>query len=260
MKCQISNVKCQMDVCLRHVFFKIIIPSFVIFNLSFVICSAASAAPTVFPSSALNGPSGLIRIPSADVIPYKNFNIGGAYGKTMPDGGATGEATTYYMMNLGSFHGVELGIVGGTERNSSTVREGVFVNMKLALSTGDEPDPMLLAIGVENLFSFTQTDVYMVATKYFKQGPKLTFGFQGDFPANRFRPLGMAGIEFPIGDTLYLISDIIAGETLMQANAGLRFYLNPLLSFSVSGLNIFNNADAKDDKAILAGFNWANIF
>lgn len=259
MKCQISNFQCQMSVCLRDVIFKIIIPSFFILNSSFFI-SAASAATHVFPSSALNGPSGIIRIPSADVIPYKNFNIGGSVGTVMNEDGSSGDQTGYYMMNLGTFHGVELGVVGGTERGTSAVREGVFVNMKLALSTGDEPDPMLLAIGVENLFSYTQTDVYMVATKYFKQGPKLTFGFQGDFPENRFRPLGMAGIEFPLGDTMYLLADMIAGETLMQINGGLRLYITPIFSVSVSGLNLAGNAEAKDSKAVLIGFNWANIF
>ncbi|PIS29445.1 hypothetical protein COT42_05310 [Candidatus Saganbacteria bacterium CG08_land_8_20_14_0_20_45_16] len=243
----------------RHLSLKIFVLPLALLALSFLIC-AAQAATNVFPSSALNGSSGLIRIPSADIIPYKNFNLGGAYGQTLPDNGASNEATAYYMMNLGTFHGVEVGIVGGTNKGSSQVREGVFVNMKLALSTGDEPDPMLLAIGVENLFSYSQTDVYMVATKYFKQGPKLTFGFQGDFPGNRFRPLGMAGIEFPIGDTMYLLSDLIAGETLMQVNGGLRLYLTPIFSVTLSGLNLANNIDAKDARAALVGFSWANPF
>ena len=60
MKIPMSNVKCQMNVCpasggipnryiswkrdLRHVLYKIIIPSFVIFNLSFVILSASAHA------------------------------------------------------------------------------------------------------------------------------------------------------------------------------------------------------------------------
>ncbi len=47
-KLKISNVKCQMTVCLRHLLFIIIIPSFVIFNLSFVILSSQVEAATLY--------------------------------------------------------------------------------------------------------------------------------------------------------------------------------------------------------------------
>ncbi|MFH1683600.1 MAG: hypothetical protein ABIA67_01825, partial [Candidatus Margulisiibacteriota bacterium] len=260
MKCQMSNVKCQINVCLRQVFYKIIIPSFVIFNLSFVIAAPAVAYPQVFPTPAINGPSGVVRIPSADVIPYKNFTISSDFGASYVPGFASSESAVFYKMNLGTFHGVELGIVGGTEDNSGTLREGVFVNMKLSLSTGEDPYPMLLAIGVENLFSYTQTDVYMVATKYLKQGPRLTFGFMADFPEQKFRPLGMAGIEVPLGNTFFLTSDLLAGETLFQLNAGARFSFTPIFSLNLSALNLFGNIIAKDSRSALVGFSWANPF
>ena len=244
---------------------------FRILNLGFVICFGfsiwclgflpqAAAYPKVFPSPALNGPSGIVRIPSADVIPYKNFNLGADYGSTMPTGGASSEAAVYYKMNLGTFHGVEIGVVGGTDRSTNKPREGVFVNMKLSLSTGDDPFPLLLALGVENLFSYTQTDVYMVATKYMQQGPKLTFGFMADFPNNRFRPLGITGMELATGDNLLLGADLMAGETIFQVNAGLKFYFTPIFSLNLSGLNILDSAQAKDSRAALAGFSWANPF
>ncbi|KPJ67060.1 hypothetical protein AMJ44_07480 [candidate division WOR-1 bacterium DG_54_3] len=218
------------------------------------------AYPHIFPAPAVNGPSGVVRIPSADVIPYKNFNIGADFGATfLPEFSST-ESTVYYKMNLGTFHGVELGVVGGTEKDSGKIREGVFINMKLSLSTGEEPYPLLLAIGVENLFSYTQTDVYMVATKYLKQGPRLTFGFMADFPEDKFRPLGMAGIEIPLAETLFLASDLLAGETLFQVDAGARLYFTPIFSLNFSALNLFDNTDAKDSRAALVGFSWANPF
>jgi hypothetical protein len=237
----------------------------------FLILSLGSqvwAFPQVFPSSAINGPSGVVRIPSADVIPYKNFNLAADYGmREVPSTSDTPESDTpeyeqsiFYKMNLGAYHGLELGIVGGTEDVSENIREGVFVNMKLSLSSGEDSDPMLFAIGVENLFSYTKTDVYMVATKYFQLGPRLTFGFMADFPENKFRPLGIAGLEVPVGDTLYLTSDLLAGEILFQFNSGLRFYLTPIFSFTVSALNIFDGVDAKDSRSALAGFTWANPF
>jgi hypothetical protein len=225
-----------------------------------LIVAPASAYPQVFPAPAINGPSGVVRIPSADVIPYKNFNLGADFGATfLPEFSST-ESTVYYKMNLGTFHGVELGVVGGTEKDSDKIREGVFINMKLSLSTGEEPYPLLLAIGVENLFSYTETDVYMVATKYLKQGPRLTFGFMADFPEKKFRPLGIAGIEIPIANTLFLGCDLLAGETLFQVDAGARFYFTPIFSLNIAGLNILDNSEAKDSRAALVGFSWANPF
>lgn len=240
-------------------------------NLRFGIClvlgicylgfTPQASAYSVFPEPALSGPTGLVRIPSADVILYKNYNVGLDYGSVLSSNNtATGESTVYYKMNLGTFHGIELGIVGGTERGASKLREGVFVNMKLSLSTGDEPNPLLLALGVENLFSYTQTDVYMVATKYFKQGPKLSFGFMADFPNYKFRPMGIAGLDFPLGDTLYLLADLMAGETLFQVNGGARLYFTPIFSLNISGLNLLDNDQAKDSRAALVGFSWANPF
>lgn len=225
------------------------------------IATTILAYPRYLPAPEIDGPTGVVRMPSADVIPYKNFNVGMDYGTTVTsNGSATGEAAIFYKMNLGTFHGVELGIVGGTEKNSSKLREGVFVNMKLSLSTGDEPDPLLLALGVENLFSYTQTDVYMVATKYFQQGPKLSFGFMADFPDNKFRPMGIAGIDIGLGDTVFLLSDLQAGETIFQLNSGVKIYLTPTFSLNITGLNVLDGEQAKDPRTALIGFSWANPF
>ncbi|MBN2058538.1 MAG: hypothetical protein JW782_07065 [Candidatus Saganbacteria bacterium] len=232
----------------------------ILFGCCLISSVPALAYPQVFPAPAINGPSGIVRIPSADVIPYKNFNIGADFGAKFLPSFTSSESAVYYKMNLGTFHGVELGIVGGTEKDSGKIREGVFVNMKLSLSTGEEPYPMLLAIGIENLFSYTQTDVYMVATKYLKQGPRLTFGFLADFPDNKFRPLGIAGVELPLADTFFFTSDLLAGETLFQVNAGARIYFTPIFCLNISTLNVFDNADAKDSRSALVGFSWANPF
>ncbi len=232
--------------------------------LFFVVC-CLSATPVmafshVLPSPAYSGPTGVIRIPSADVIPYKNFNIGVDYGVFFLPGVVQSNNTVNYKMNLGTFHGVELGVIGGTDENTQKLREGVFVNMKLSLSTGDGPDPLLLAIGVENLFSHTQTDVYMVATKYMPQGPKLTFGFMADFPNNRFRPMGMIGTEVPLGNTFFVAADGLIGESVSQLNAGAKLYFTPIFSLNLYGLNVLDNANAKDSKSALLGFSWANPF
>jgi len=228
--------------------------------LALSLCSSpALAFPQVFPAPALNGPTGLIRIPSADVIPYKNLNIGADFGMTVSSFSSS-EATINYKMNLGTFNGVELGIVGGTDQGSGQLREGVFVNSKISLSTGEDAYPLLLAIGIENLFSHTNTDVFMVATKYFKQGPKVTFGFMADFPENKFRPLGLLGIESALGETFFAASDMLLGETLSQVNAGVKLYFTPIFSINLYALNIFDSSTAKDSRSALLGFSWANPF
>lgn len=230
-----------------------------VLSLLVLLAAAAQAFPKVFPSPALNGPTGVVRIPSADIIPYKNFNLGADFGRALASSGSE-ESAISYKMNLGAFHGLELGVVGGTERNSSQLREGVFVNMKLSLAAGDEPYPLRLALGVDNLFSRNQTDVYMVATKYFQQGVKGSFGFMADFPESRFRPLGMAGVEVPLGETLIVAGDAFLGETVVQVNAGAKLYLSPIFSFSVSGLNLLNGTNVKDARSAFVGFSWANPF
>jgi hypothetical protein len=231
---------------------------FLFVSLFFI--STACAFPASFPAPAIDGPSGIVRIPSADVLPYKNFNIAADFGAAFLPGYTSTESAVYYKMNLGTFHGVEMGIVGGTETASSKIREGVFVNMKLSLSTGEEPDPMLLAIGVENLFSYTKTDVYMVATKYMKQGPKLTFGFMADFPGDKFRPLGMAGIEIPLASTFFLNTDGMLGESFSQLNAGCRLFFTPVFALNFAALNVLDSRNAKDNRSALLGFSWANPF
>jgi len=226
----------------------------------FSFSGSALALTNVFPSSNINGTSGLIRIPSADIVPYKNFNVGGNYLSAFNSGVVSAEAAFNYFLNLGAYHGLELGVVGGTDQLTKQMREGVFLNAKLSLSTGDEPYPLLLALGIENLFSRTQTDVYMVATKYFKQGPKLTFGFMADFPNNKFRPMGMLGAEFPLSENIFILADSMAGEQILQLNAGARVYFTPLLSLSASALNVLNGAQAKDPQSVVVSFNWANPF
>jgi hypothetical protein len=100
----------------------------------------------------------------------------------------------------------------------------------------------------------------MVATKYFKQGPKLTFGFMGDFPNNNFRAYGVAGLELALADTFFLYSDTMLGESITQLNAGAKIFFTPIFSLNISALNLLEGKQAKDPRTWLAGFSWANPF
>ena len=235
-------------------------------SLAFLlILFAVGAAHAYFPFPSLSGASGLTRIPDANVLPYKNWNLSMDYGSLYTNNGNTQQPAFYYKANLGTFHNFELGLVGGLDQTGQQMRDGVYINMKYAPTLGDGSDPLLLAIGIENLASKTQTAVYMVATKPFVQGPALSFGFLADFPGNKFRPLGMAGIDIPIS-TLSILADLFAGESVMQLNCGLRYRLLPTFALEGRAINILGdnqntaNTTQKDPKQLLFGFSWINPF
>jgi len=229
-----------------------------------LLLSCFSSAHAYFPFTSLAGASGLTRIPDANVLPYKNWDFAVDYGALYANNGNQQQPAFYYKANLGSFHNFEMGLVGGLDSAGQQLRDGVYINMKYAPSIGDGSDPLLLAIGVENLASKTQTGVYMVATKPLAQGPSLSFGFLADFPGNKFRPLGMLGIDIPIG-TLSLLADMFAGENLSQFNAGLRYRVIPTFAFEARAINILGDnqtpaQNLKDPKQLLIGFSWINPF
>lgn len=242
-------------------------------NLKFVFCIlfASCILPLVscpvnayFPFPALSGPTGLVRIPDANVVPYKNWNISLDYGTQKDTTNINKDQPSfYYTAAIGAFHGLELGLVGGLDSTGKELRDGVYVNIKYSPSLGDGTDPLLLALGVENLASKTQTGVYMVATRPFKQGPVLSFGFMADFPSGKFRPLGMAGVDLPFGN-LSVLADMFGGETVFQANAGLRFRLTPTFALEGRAINALGNKQnalaTKDPQQFLFGISWINPF
>ncbi|MFA4858034.1 MAG: hypothetical protein WC901_01505 [Candidatus Margulisiibacteriota bacterium] len=224
--------------------------------------SATFAAAPYFNTPTINGATGLVRIPSADILAHKDYLLAVDYGSNA----MAGKESLYYKINVGAFPNMELGCVGGYDQTATTttLRDGVYINTKLSLSTDTGPNPLLLAIGGENLASSSQSEVYMVATKYMRQGFKLTFGFMGDFPGNRFRPMGVAGVEVPLlNNQLLLMVDGLAGETISQVDAGARFFLLPSLAIHANALNVFQdtaNFAGKDPKSYLIGVSWLNPF
>lgn len=217
------------------------------------------------PTPDVIGSTGVVRIPSADVIPYKNIDFGFDIGSNY----ANDKFSLLYKFNLGIFQGMELGCVG-MDNGMGAMQEGVFINMKYSLATDTSPYPLLLAIGVENLSSYNRCDVYMMATKYFPNSARLHFGFLGDFPGlnnSRFRPLGALGFDFPFfSEKFYFLSDMLAGESLFELNTGFRWYISDSFALNLTGLNILadNNRNAedkakdKDPKTVLIGFSWLN--
>jgi hypothetical protein len=234
---------------------------FTLFTLLATIFSGAFAFVPP-PTPTIIGATGVVRMPSADVIPYKNISFGLDTGSNY----STDKFALLYKFNLGVFQGMELGCVGMDNLNGM-MQEGVFINMKYSLATDTSPYPLLLAIGVENLSSYNRSDVYMVATKYIQNGSRLHFGFLGDFPGDRFRPLGALGYDTPFfSDRFYFLTDMFAGEFIYELNVGFKWFASDTFAINLSGINILADINRdkedilkdKDSKAILLGFSWIN--
>jgi hypothetical protein len=211
------------------------------------------------PTPCIAGSTGLVRMPSADVIPYKNVN----FGLDIGNNNLTDKMSILYKMNLGTFQGMELGCVGSDD-GEGNIKDGVYLNMKYSLATDNSPYPLLLAIGIENLTAIEGTDVFMVATKYIPNGSRIHFGFLGDFGRSRFRPLGALGYDTPFfAERTYFLMDLFAGEKVFQLDLGMRWYLSESSAFNLTGVNVTANKDTpfdnyRDPKMILIGFSIIN--
>lgn len=248
-----------------------VMKKFFAFACCAVLIVGATPAFSAIKTPTITGSTGLIKMPTGDVLDSKDFNVAVDY---VFDGSAASSATTVsdlkgtwqYKANVGSFmgytKGMELGFVGRTEKVTNRFKEGVFINLKYSLSSSDDPDALHLAIGVENLTSLMESDAYMVASKYFKGGAGVHFGAMFDFPNyNKFRPLGMLGLNMPVGNQAFTImGELFSGESVFQVDAGLRYSFNNNFSVLARGVNVTNSTTARDSQAYSAGVSLANFF
>ena len=230
-----------------------------------------SAASFAAQSTSLTGLTGLIRMPSADVLKARDWNAGVDYifdntSATAITNGADLRGSWSYKANFGADmgykNGLELGFVGRTEKVTNRFKEGVFINLKYALASSDDRDALHMAIGVENLTSSSESDAFMVASKYFDSGLGLHFGAMFDFPlSGKFSPLGMLGVNFPVGmKNLVLMTEAFAGESIFQVNAGVKYDFARSFSLNVRALNVTNSATSKDTQTFSAGFCMTSPF
>lgn len=188
--------------------------------------STLTAAPTI------NGPTGLIMVPTAESLQYKEMNVALDY--------KLSNTTQQHFLkfNFGEFKGVELGIVGG-----SVPTEGVFVNAKYYLMSDNTRFPLSIAIGAENLGSKRNTGVYMVASKKFQGGVNGHFGFYAGFEENNeLDPSIMGGVEWILDNRISLLADLVGKRRKYTLNGGLRFAIYPDFHLRAAILDMGNNA------------------
>jgi hypothetical protein len=198
-----------------------------------ILCGSLLWINSLIAAPTLNGPTGLIMVPTAESLQYKEMNVGLDYKLS------NNKQRHFYKFNFGEFKGVELGIVGG-----SVPTEGVFVNAKYYLMSDNTRFPLSIALGVENLGAKNSTGVYMVASKKFQGGISGHFGFYAGFEEGiDLDPSIMGGAEWVLDNRISLLADVVGKRRKYTLNTGLRFAIYPDLQFRAAILDLGNNLD-----------------
>ena len=194
---------------------------FIINSLSLI------AAPT------LNGPTGLITMPTAHSLHYKEFSFSYDYlTKTKPN-----MADRWaYSLNLGTFENLEIGAIGGKNPG-----EGVFLNIKYFVSSGNERFPLTFAVGFENLSSYHESDFYLVVSKQMQSDFSIHGGFKGVF-SDTLNPFLMAGCEYNYTEKLRLLADVNGEQETYYLNTGLSYNFYNSFSFRLYLTDLLDNS------------------
>ena len=201
-----------------------------------VFTNALIASPTVY------GPTGLIEMPSAESIAYKQVNVAIDYSINNQDQ-ATNETTNnfYYKFNLGSFENWELGILGG-----SFLDEGVFVNMKYFLMSNQEENPLSIAAGLERIGSKNDLATYLVTSKRFDGGLHGHFGFKAYFQNNLYAS-AMIGVEYFSDEKISFLADITGEKNdAYVLNGGTKIFIDNDVAMRIYLIDITKSRSAKE--------------
>lgn len=191
---------------------------------------------TAFAISSIYGPTGLITIPTAESVQFREFSIAADYLFTNTTSTTVVKNDAYYYkMNMGTYKNWELGIVAG-----KVPTEGAFVNIKYYLTSDGEKSPISLALGCQNLFSAERTDLYMVASKRFPAGFALHFGFKANFGKTEVYPSIIGGIEYFLSNRVSFVADAGGEKKAYKVSGGLRISLTDTLFLNLSAVDIGN--------------------
>ncbi len=198
----------------------------IILMIGILLCSAPLWALTT-----LGGSTGLITMPTAEALKYRELNIGFDYTRTGD------KDQSLYKVNVGALKNMELGFVGG-----SYPEEGVFINGKYYL-TDSERFPVQLACGFQNLTAKAESQMYLVASKLF-QGFSLHGGARADFATDGIAVLLMVGGEYFLNTQTSLMAECIGVKQTFQVNVGIGWEITPILALKASALDIGNEKNA----------------
>ena len=183
---------------------------------------------------SLSGPSGLVTIPTAESLKYKQINAG--YDSVMGNDSAQDDWS--YKVNLGAYENWEVGIVGGRVPS-----EGVFLNLKYHLMSDNQQLPLSIAIGSENISSSTRSTIYMVASKYFREDFGTHLGFKAIF-SDEVLPMFMGGVNYMVSDELEVLGDVDGDGYDYTFNIGARYYIKSDIAIKA---NVIDFTSAKSN-------------
>ena len=170
----------------------------------------------VFADSSVFGPSGLVTMPTAQSLHYKEFNISYDYFSNIDD---VDRNSWRYSLNLGTFENLEIGAVGG-----EIPEEGVFLNVKYFISEGSERLPLTFATGFENLTSKSNSAFYLVVSKTLQPDFHIHGGFKAIF-SEELDPMVMAGLNYQFDEKIEFLGDINGEEQTYHINLGSKYQL-----------------------------------
>lgn len=202
------------------------------FNLlKLTLIALAISTTSLFASGSFYGPTGLVTIPTAEAVKYKEYEFSYDYALAKNPKNDLWK----YKYNLGMFKKVEVGIVGG-----NVPEEGMFLNLKYYLTATEERLPLSLALGLKNLSSKDDSSLYMVASKKVRRDFTAHFGFEALFNEEKVTPVMMGGIEYMLDKNLRLMSDVNADTENYYLNAGVEYFLTKRLTIKVGALDLTN--------------------
>lgn len=190
-------------------------------------------------STNFNGATGLIFIPTADALKYKECNFGFDYILTSQE-----ETRNWkYKVNMGIYENLELGFSGGKFPD-----EGVFVNLKYYLMSTQERYPLKIAIGSESLTAKNATNIYMISSKRFNPALAGHFGFNAMLD-DKIEPGIMLGVSYFITEIVELISDVHEQSNEYKINLGATIHYNQYATLKIALVDTLN----LDEPQIIVG-------
>jgi len=197
----------------------------------------------VMGAASLNGPSGLILMPTAESLSYMQSELAVDYR-------FVGEAQSHSIKyNIGIAKNLELGIFGGT-----VPAEGYFINAKYFLVADAQRLPLSLALGVQNVGSKTESSVYMVVSKRLDPSFGVHGGFMGVFTPTEVRPEMMAGLEYMMNEKVSVVADAMTVNKKVWVNAGVRIEVLPALLLRASVLDLTKASDTSTMTSVGASY------
>ncbi|MEK9728212.1 MAG: hypothetical protein VW397_08940 [Candidatus Margulisiibacteriota bacterium] len=208
-----------------------------ILSLLITLSGVCLASPTLY------GPTGLIEMPSAESVAYKQVNLAVDYSiaNNNKNNQTPSEPEFYYKFNLGSFENWELGVLGG-----SFLDEGVFVNMKYFLMSNQEENPLSIAAGIERLGSKSNLSTYLVTSKRFSGGLHGHFGFKAFFQSSLFAS-AMIGFEYFSDEKVSFLADITGEKSQKYVlNAGTKIFIDNDIALRLYLIDITKSRESQE--------------